>query len=436
MHHISSLRVLGDDEMQFAVFDQIPPKNICVPAPSLESLTMYTRRGLGWTFDRSPLELFAGQTPRLQKLYLHNISPTPQLFGPQITALTLIFDVAKAHFCRAQRLLDALRNSPNLKSLCLKNHRLIIDDAEANSADDRLLAHCPHLSDLTLHCLEVSDSMFVFIHLATHRSAKVSLAGLYRTGHGVLLQQDTIIALFSEHMADIPLSRDMRTVEWRGYGVLHTPIRQEDDRVDAVYERTLTLSAWRASRSDYLLADYDDYEAPPPPDFKLTLGLRADFSNLIPEDILPWPQPFTSARNVSLQMTGRYPLTVVSWSNMLSGFPELLFLRIDRELAEDFLSDVNAGEAQVPNSVSTLALLGIIWAIGDGDDEKDRILANIWQQTRDRGGALSRVIVGRTPLLGGEWHDSIDEAEVVLESVQRPDWLDENHEDWDDRTDW
>ena len=64
------------------------------------------------------------------------------------------------------------------------------------------------------------------------------------------------------------------------------------------------------------------------------------------------------------------------------------------------------------------------------------MLANLWEDTQEAGGVLNKVIVGNVPCFDGEWHDCIDEAGVIIDSVARPGWLNEDHPDLDDRTQW
>lgn len=426
-YRISSLQILCDGT---ELGRKQLHEDIYTSAPLLESLTIYTR---GSCVSLSG-GIFAEEAPKLQKLHLHNISPTWRLIGSQIAELTIIFDAGNPPY-RVLGLLDILCNSPSLTMLCIKNC-FIIDDAL--EAEDPLPVQCTRLLDITLHCEEITASMFILSHLVVHDSAKVSLSGAYRTSHDVTPEQDIVVAMFHEYMVSDPIGSDLQTVEWRGYGAPHIPLRNEEDRVDAVYERTLTLSAWRVSRPNYLLADYAGYETPPPPDFRLTLGLDDHPSPLIsPEDILPWPQPFTSARNVSLQMTKRYPFEVSSWSDVLDGLPSLRWLRVDRELAGQFLSDLSSDGSSMPKSVRKLALLGIFWGSESEESSlQDQMLANVWQETLERDGELESIIVGSVPGSGGAWHESVYEAEVVMEVVHRPDWLNETHEDWDIRTNW
>ncbi|VDC01522.1 unnamed protein product [Peniophora sp. CBMAI 1063] len=412
-----------------------------LPTPALESLIIYLRDSPFLPFNG----MFRDKAPKLQTLYVHNAELPRQLMGRQLTELTLLMDDKYRIFFEAREFVRLLRELPNLASLCIKNHTFGVNDRdeEANSQDE-MVAQCPNLTSVTLHLENIAGSLFIFNHLATNTSAQVSLAGHYHPDHpdpAAPAQQDAAIARFAERMATNPICADMRTVEWRSYGVAHTPIREEADRVDRVYERTLTLSAWRANRHGYLLADYAGYKSPPPPDLKITLGFRAYQPELDPEDILPWPQPFPSALNVSLQTTGRRRFTVGSWSDVLSSFPQLKWLRVDRELAEYFLKNLNEEFGpSFPRSIKTLALLGVFW--GTDEDDKleelstDQMLANVWTEAQESDGALENVIVGDVLSCSGDWQACIDEAGVAFEFVKRPEWMDESHEDWDDRTDW
>ncbi|KZV67913.1 hypothetical protein PENSPDRAFT_687692 [Peniophora sp. CONT] len=433
VHRLAGLQIMSDGTQ---LGERKLYENMCkASAPLLESLTFYLRGSQGAV----PVNIFSGYAPELKRVYVHNVEPPWNMLGPRITDLTLILDDNRDSNLWVPSFMGVLSRLPNLKLLCIKNYGFHIN-ADDVTSPSYPIARCPFLSTIILHYDEISGAMFILTHIVSHGRARISLAGLYRRGHHPTPTQDAAVVLFREYMADSPISADMRTVEWRSYGVSHTPIREEDNRVDTVYERTLTLSAWRTNCPNYLLADYAGYRTPPLPDFKLTLGLQGhrvrEFS---PEDILPWPQPFTSARNVSLQMTARFPFEVSSWSNMLGGLPNLRWLRVDRELAEDFLDDVGLSEALLPKSVETLVLLGIHWgtsADDDIEDSPDQMLANVWRNTRELGGALSEVIIGSLAYNARSWHECINEAEVVLDSVQRLEVLDESNEDWDERTDW
>ncbi|VDC01519.1 unnamed protein product [Peniophora sp. CBMAI 1063] len=233
----------------------------------------------------------------------------------------------------------------------------------------------------------------------------------------------------------------METVEWRGYGVARTPVLEETDRVDTIYERTLTLSAWRDDNAEYLLSDYAGYNRRSDPDFKLALGIEAVYPiRLAPGDIFPWPQPFTSARNVSLQPSRRYPFSVSGWNNVLRGFPCLEWLRLDRELAPRFLFSVyTSSPPTLPRSLQCLALLGFRRDVdedGFTDVSYDEMLAQTWRETRKEGGSLQAYIMGDVSVEGDGFEDCIGREGVVVEVVRRPYCMQEGHEDWDDLTEY
>ncbi|VDC01516.1 unnamed protein product [Peniophora sp. CBMAI 1063] len=411
------------------------PQDSHPTVPRLESLRIYSRRphpSLSSIFDDLP--------PNLQKLYIHNAFPPWHLMTQRVTELTLIVDVDDGSWFHARDFVDLLCRLSNLALLCIKNYNTEFEgDSEEGNPEhhDQVVAQCPKLISVTLHCEYIAGSLYIFNHLATHAEAQISLAGLHQYNE---VHQTAALARFAECTATNPLCTTMQTVGWHSYGVSHWPTPKEDGRMDTVYERTLTLSAWRADRHEYLISEYYGYRAPPAPNFKLTLGFFAvprPINSI--EEILPWPQPFPATRNFSLQMTERFRLSVYSWPDMFSSFPRLQWLRVDRQLAESFLRRFGKEYSDdVPRTVKTLALLGVSgWGTADqdGDDTKDHRLANFWRNARESGGALSKVVLGEVAS-ECDWHNCVKEAGVNIEFISHPLYMEEAHEDWDDRLGW
>ncbi|KZV67911.1 hypothetical protein PENSPDRAFT_697908 [Peniophora sp. CONT] len=405
------------------------------PALQLESLNIFVRE-----YDyKLPNDIFAGQMPRLRELYLHNANLSLGLLpGLQLTHLTLTFNEDQlTRLDTAQRILTILAALPDLELLCMKNYTLTVSEGDIPAKNVEPM-NLSHLTDLTIHTANASAAILIFCCIIPHVDACVSIGGSAMPSHANT-HWNAIIGLFQHRMKSSPLCKQMDTVEWRGYGVARTPVLSKRDQVDPVYERTLVLSTWRDNDADYLLADYDDHEDPGDPDLKLILGFMSAFRPLMtPGDILPWPQPFSCAKNVSLQMSERYPFTISRWADVMQSFPRIEFLRVDRVLAWEYLTHVHSRTPpSLPNTLQTLALLGFYREdFVEDDPEPDEMLANIWMQTRDKGGALREIVMSETSIDVLGFEDCVKDAGVVINQVRRPEWLQEGHEDWDELTEW
>ncbi|KZV67909.1 hypothetical protein PENSPDRAFT_754529, partial [Peniophora sp. CONT] len=427
LHRLARLQILCDANGSFRLSD------LCKdPAPKLEALTIFAReRGCALSADT-----FAGQMPLLRELYLHNVFlPWDVLPRFRLTKLTLTSDEqAYTGQQTIPQILAVIAESPDLELVCLKNHSVVVTEADIPNNTTKPIS-CPHLTDITLHPTFATSALLIFCRLSHHPDACVSIAG---DANPFTFNQhwSVITELFRERMKNSPLCAQMQTVEWRGHGVAQMPVFSKQDRVDPVYERTLVLSAWRWDDAEYLLAGYDDYNDPPKADFKLALGFESPLMS--PEHILPWPQPFSSARNVSLQMSQRYPFSISNWTDVVQSFPHVKWLRVNRALAEQYLAYVKScNPTTLPKSLKTLVLLEFFRDTGDEtNDSHDAILANAWRETRKDGGALREIVMSDANIEFGGLEDCIKEAGVVIDTVFRPDWLREGHEDWDDLVEW
>ena len=111
---------------------------------------------------------------------------------------------------------------------------------------------------------------------------------------------------------------------------------------------------------------------------------------------------------------------------------------VDRELAEDFLLQGKGYLAdEISKSLKVLAIFGVLFGCSEGDpNSPDQCLASIWRMIREDGGALEGVIVTDLVVEDSDLEPCIEEAGVVMRAVERPSWLREGHEDWDERTAW
>lgn len=403
------------------------------PAPQLQSLFVFARRGPCTLAS----DVFAGSTPSLKELHLHNVTfPLHTLHGSAITRLTITAESRAYRHVNLGRFVEVLSHLSDLESLCIKN-QWSNETLPVLPPDQTAWVKCPRLIDIILHSRYANTVMSLYTRLSHHPDAKVDLAGDY-TSRILEPQDDQVLESFREHMEGLPICATIRTVEWRSFGAPRTPIPEQRDRVDIAHEKTLVLSAWRENNPEFLLADYEGYDAPPRPDFMLTLGCEAfTSSEKDPEDILPWPELFSSARNVSLQTSKRYPFTVMDWNDVFENLSHLEFFRVDRELAEEFLRDGKRWLAdEMTTSLRALALLGVFFGCTEGEDSPDRCLAHICRTLRDRGGALEEVILSELVLEDSDLDPRVRETGVVMRPVYRPSWLCEGHEDYDDRTRW
>ncbi|VDC01517.1 unnamed protein product [Peniophora sp. CBMAI 1063] len=403
------------------------------PAPQLRSLLIFTR---GFESFPDP-NLFAGQMPSLDKLYLRNaMMPLDTLRGlARLTQLTLITDAGTSGSIAFGKFAELLSALPNLEALCVKNFIMDVTEADVPLGPTTPI-NCSRLVDITCHPYNANAAMLLLSRLSHHPSARISLAGCFTVrwrGEHI----DQILALLRLHLESLSSRADIHTVEWRSFGYARIPLPDPEDQVDAVHERTLVLSAWRENNADYLLADHEGYNAPPRPDFTLTLGWEAHTSSEVdPEVLLPWPTLFSSARSVSLQTSKYQSFNVYDWGSTIGNLSHLEFLRVDRELAESFLqNNVSWLMAAVPRALKVLAVLGVSFGTSPGvDNSPDRCLADIWSIVREEGGVLEKVIVGDLNYEGGDFDPCVEQAGVRLTGIARPAWLREGHEDHDDRT--
>ncbi|KZV67927.1 hypothetical protein PENSPDRAFT_754543 [Peniophora sp. CONT] len=395
--------------------------------------------------------LFKGQeTDGLQELYLHNfrVRWAPQFFPRNLTQLALT--TTERSNIETWPIMSFLINFLNclhhLERLTIKRYFFWVQEDDIRP--EKLV---PIIRPRLVHVDIFSSWDAIFILLLCLRpspSVRFNLASEYPRDS----PPDPLVALdirrlladyLTENMNSSFLSQ-MQTVEWRS----HAPTQWQGriagsgapaGPTDPVYRNTLVLSAWRANNPDYLMCDYVGYNLAPTPDFRLALQCENAWEpGYEPEDIIAM-NAFPAARSVSLQPVGGFAFNLhhLAWGDLFHGSPSLSWLRLDRQVAESFLKARYGHWTSLPKGVKSLALLGVNWGIGAGDmGGPDGSLTRLWTGREERGLALERIIVGYIAVRCDHFKQCVYDADVVFDTVSRPEWLHEGHEDWNDEIAW
>ncbi|VDC07056.1 unnamed protein product [Peniophora sp. CBMAI 1063] len=398
------------------------------------------------TYPTLPWPLFIDDTTgNLEELYINNTSfwktalNQPILQNLRRLALTTSQPVPDPDtWADLSALTGALNRLPALEVLIIKRHYFWVEEGDTvvNKLTPIIL---PRLA--TVDLFSTWDTIFLLLRrLRPSPDVRYNLASDFpNDSHPEPNVAGHIRSLLDVHLKahpeSSPLSK-MQTIEWKA----HTPSRWQSriagttataGPADPVFQRTLTLSAWRANSPDYLMSDYAGYQPAPTPDFRFSFRCENNWDPPYePENAIKLGV-FPSARCVSFQPAAQLMFDIYNqWEDFFQSSPLLTWLRADRMAVASLLASGHDRWMNIPGTVKTLALLCARWGQEEGIDGP---LARLWTEARSQERSLERVIVGRTPFDGHGFHSCVYETGVNLTPVSRPESMeadDDEYMDW------